>query len=190
MALTRLNADQVYRWYLAGPNAVANWAAPTIAELNANPTNTSTQPMKIWNLSCAVNVDGSQFDLDDPDVDDSLTFCQTSGNQEVLSRSASIVFNLAQAKERWTDATQFTAGVGYNSATLAQSLLAWRGVDYYAILSVGKAPDAAFAVGDKVKIAQVSTDWIVPDVGTGQNVSLVQTFAKRSFLNWNYQLAS
>lgn len=185
MALQRLQADEVYRWYLAHPLAFANWQTPTIAELNANPTNDPNG--LIYNLTCAITVDDSQFDLDDPELDESLTFCQTAGNGEVMNRSATIVYGVQGAKERWTNAAS-TAAPGFNTATLAKSLLLWRGIEYYAILSVGKADDAPFAANDRIKMAQVSTDWAVPTSGTGENIRFVQNFAGRSNLNWNYTL--
>lgn len=188
MALARLTKDRVYRFYLASPLAFANWQAPTIAELNANPTNNPNG--LIFNLTCALTTDGTQFDLDDPELDDSLTFCQEAGNGEVTERSATVVFEFNEAKQRWAPATTATAGVGFNTATLAKSLLSWRGVEYFAILSVGKQDDAPFAVGDRIKVAEVATDWSVPVVGTGDTIRWQQTFAKRSRLNWNYKLAA
>lgn len=188
MALRRLQADQVYRFYLASPLAFADWENPTVAELNANPTNDPDG--LIWNLTCALNVDNSQFDLDDPELDETLTFCQTAGNSEVLSRSASIVYAAEMSKTRWLDASSTLAEDGFNQANLALSLLAWRGIEYFAILSVGESEDTPFAVGDRIKMAEVATDWGVPTFGTGENHKLVQTFASRSRLSWNYQVTS
>lgn len=186
MTLARLQKDEVYRFYLASPLAFADWENPTPAELNANPTNDPNG--LIFNLTCALNTDGTQFDLDDPELDDTLTFCQTAGNGEVTSRSATIVYETELSKDRWDDADSKLAADGFNTANLAFSLLAWRGIDYFAILSVGKGPDVAFATGDRIKMAEVSTDWGVPVFGTGENIRLSQTFAKRSRLNWNYEL--
>ena len=61
MPVDRLQADQVYRFYLAHRLAFANWQTPTIAELNANSTNAPSG--LIWNLTCALNTDGTTFDL-------------------------------------------------------------------------------------------------------------------------------
>lgn len=188
MALRRLQRDEVYRFYLASPLAFADWENPTTTELNANPTNDPDG--LIFNLTCALNTDGTQFDLDDPELDESLTFCQTAGNAEVLSRSATVVYEYEESRARWDDATSTLAADGFNVATLAKSLLSWRGIDYFAILSVGKGEDEAFAVGDRIKMAEVSTDWAVPVSGTGENIRWSQTFAKRSRLNWNYELGA
>lgn len=188
MALARLQKNLVYRFYLASPLAFANWQTPTIAELNANPTNDPNG--LIFNLTCALNQDGTQFDLDDPELDDTLTFCQEAGNGEVAERSATIVYEFEESKQRWLTAATATAAVGFNTATLAKSLLSWRGIEYFAILSVGKQDDAPFALNDRIKMAEVSTDWSVPVLGTGDNIRWNQAFAKRSRLNWNYKIAA
>jgi len=189
MSLDRLQDDEVYRFYLAHRSAFADWQAPTTAELNANSTNAPDG--LIWNLTCALNTDGTTFDLDDSERDDSLTFCQTSGDSSALSYSATVVYEFEESKDRWDDATSVLAADGFNTATLAKSLLMWRGIpDLFAIMSVGKANDAVFAVGDRIKMVEVATDWAVPVTDTGANIRWSQTFAKRSDINWNYELAS
>lgn len=188
MALRRLQRDEVYRFGVAHRLAFANWETPTAAEFNANPTNDPDG--LIFNLTCALNTDGTTFDLDDPELDESLTFCQSAGNSEVLSRSATVVYEFEESKTRWDDATSVLAADGFNTATLAKSLLMWRGIEYFAYLSVGKASDETFTIGDRVKMVQVATDWAVPVGGTGENLRWSQTFAKRSDINWNYEIAS
>lgn len=189
MALERLSDDQVYRFYLAHRLAFADWTNPTTAELNANPTNAPDG--LIWNLTCALNTDGTTFDLDDSERDESLTFCQTSGDSSALSYSATVVWEFEESKLIWDDATSVLAADGFNTANLAKSLLMWRGLnDVFAIMSVGKAEDAVFAVGDRIKMVEVATDWAVPVLETGANLRWSQTFAKRSDIAWNVELAT
>lgn len=188
MALKRLQKDEVYRFYLASKLAFEDWENPTVAELNANPTNDPNG--LIWNLSCALDTDTTQFDLDEPDSDDSLTFCQSSGNQEPTEYAATVVYGVQLAKERWTDASSTLAADGFNTSTLAQSLLTWRGVEYFAILSVGEDVDAPFAVGHRIKMAEVATDHGIVEGGSGEMLKLTQTFAKRSQLAWNIPVAA
>lgn len=188
MALRRLQKDEVYRFYLASKLAFEDWENPTVAELNANPTNDPNG--LIWNLSCALDTDTTQFDLDEPDSDDSLTFCQSSGNQEPTEYAATVVYGLQLAKERWLDADSTLAVDGFNTSTLAQSLLTWRGVEYFAILSVGKDVDAPFAVNDRVKMAEVATDYGIVEGGSGEMLKMTQTFAKRSSILWNARLTA
>lgn len=183
MALERLKGDLVYRFYLARKDAIADITNPTVDELNANPTNDPDG--RIFNLSCALDTANTQFDLDGAELDDSTTFCQVAGNGEPVSRSATIVYGFNEAKERWLDGSSTAAVDGFNQATLAKSLLMWQGVEYYAILSVGKAYDAPFAAGDRVKIAEVLTDWAVPTTGNGENIVWTANFAKRTDIAWN-----
>jgi hypothetical protein len=189
MALERLTSDEVYRIGLAYEQNFANWQTPTAAEMNANSTNADPSALNFW-LTCALNVDGTTFDLDESEKDDSLTFCQTAGTQSQLSRSATIVYQIEEAKSRWTDATSTLAVNGYNTATLAKSLLGWRGVPFFAWMSIGKASNEAFAVGDRVSLVEVSTDVLIPELSSGANVLHTQTFAKRSRILWNWELTA
>lgn len=188
MALARLERDQVYRFYLASPLAFEDWTNPTTAELNANPTNDPNG--LIFNLTCALNTDGTTFDLGEPELDDSLSFCQKAGDTERMAENAEIVFEVFRARNRWTNAASTAAVDGFNSANLAFSLLAWRGVEYFAILSIGKDEDAAFEVDDRIKMARVATDHGVDVMGSGENVRLSNDFANRSDINWNYRLTA
>lgn len=184
----RLEADQSYRFLLASPLAFADWQNPTLAELNANPTNDPSG--LIWRLSCALDTDTTQFDLDEPELDESTTFCQDAGTQNPVSQGASIVYSINRSMERWTNAATPTSANGFNTSTLAFSLLAWRGIEYFAIMSVGSGPDETFVAGDRIKMAEVATDWGVDSFDIGGNVLLQQTFARRSRLNWNYELTA
>lgn len=188
MSLRRLQKDEVYRFVLASKLAFEDWQNPTASEMNQNPTNDPNG--LLWDLSCALDTDTTQFDLDEPDSDDSLTFCQSAGNQEPTEYSATIVFGVQLAKERWLNASSNLAVDGFNTSTLAQSLLTWRGIEYFAILSVGKDVDAPFAIGDRVKMAEVATDYGIVEGGSGEMLKMTQTFAKRSSLNWNRRIAA
>lgn len=184
MALRRLTRDNVYRLHLASPLLFEDWENPTLEELNSNPTNSPSG--LIWNLSCALSVNDSTFETTDPERDDSLTFCQNSAAAgDVISRGANIVYSFFLAKERWTNASTPTAVNGFNSSTLAQSLLTWRGHEYFAILSVGKDPEEPFAEGDRIKMARVATDHAILEGGTGENRRLSQQFLDRGDLAWN-----
>lgn len=189
MTLRRLTRDNVYRLYLASPLLFENWEEPTLEELNSNPDNLPDG--LIYNLSCALSVNDSTFETDDPERDDSLTFCQNSAAAgDVISRGANVVYSFFLSEDRWLNASAPTAGNGYNSSTLAQSLLTWRGHEYFAILSVGKDPEEPFAAGDRIKMARVATDFAVLEGGTGENRRLTQNFLDRGDLNFNYELTA
>lgn len=182
--LPALKDDNVYRLYLMDPSAVADITAITADELNANPTNDPSG--LIWNLTCALDTASTTFDLDPSERDDSTTFCQTSGDSERMSESATVVFGFNESKDRWLDASSLLDVDGFNTANLAKSLLQHRGQVYYALMSIGKAHDAPFVAGDQYKLAEVATDWLVSEDATGANRILTQSFAFQSDLAWNY----
>lgn len=183
MALARLQG-LVHRIGLAHPLAFADWQNPTVAELNANPTNDPNG--LIWNLSCALNQDGTQFDMGDPETDDSLTFCQVAGTAPITGFSPEIVFQIERSAEPWLVSDAATL----DTANLAFSLLAWRGVEYFAWMSVGRGPEDPFEVGDRIKLARVATDHIIDEMGSGENVRGTQTFADRGDVLWNHTLTA
>ena len=182
MALERLQG-LVHRFHLAAPNHFADWKNPTLLELNANPTNDPNGT--IFNLTCALDTANTTFDLSDPEMDDSLSFCQESSDQEPMSDNVEVVFSAFRATGENKNAGM---GAGWNTAHLAFTLLAWRGVEYFAILSVGEAPDAPFTAGDRIKMAYVVTDHGVDEIGTGENTRMTQTFGGRGRVNWNKTL--
>ena len=188
MALRRLTGDEVYRIGLTSKRNFADWTNPTAAELNSNPTNNPNGT--IWDLTCALNVDGSTFDLDDPDFDDSLTFCQTAGNQERMSENATVVFDIVRAAERWTDADSLLSADGFNTSNLAMSLVAWRGPEYLAFFSIGEKPDTPFAIDQRISMVSVAADWGIDSVDTGSKANMIQNWAVRGDMLWNHKIAA
>lgn len=184
MALERLGSERAYRFYLASPLAFADWENPTPAELNANPTNDPDG--LVFNLTCAVSVDGTTFDLGQAETDDSLTFCQRAGSTTRLAENPEIVFQIERSKDRWIESEPATR----DTANLTFSLLAWRGVEYFAIMSIGEDPDEAFGEGQRIKMARVATDYLVDESGAGEMIRGTQNFAVRGDLNWNFELGA
>lgn len=189
MALARLERDQVYRFGLASPLAFEDWTNPKASELNANPTNDPNG--LVFNLTCALAVDETTFDLGEPELDDSLSFCQKAGDTERMADNPEIVFGIFRSRMPWTNAASTSASDGFNSANLAFSLLAWRGVEYFAFLSIGKDEDAPFEEGDRIKMARVATDWGIDVIGSGENVRMTNDFANRGGdIAWNIALSA
>lgn len=183
MALQRLQGN-VYRFLLAAPDHFADWQNPTLDELNANPTNDPNGT--IFNITCALDTDGTTFDLGDPETDDSTTFCQVAGTQDVTGYNPEIVFEAHRSRVRWFTNDPDT----FNTANLTFSLIAWRGVEYWAICSIGKGPEDAFVEGDRVKMARITTDHGVDLSGAGENLRIQQTPAALGDVNWNYALTA
>lgn len=172
----------IYRFGLASPDHFADWRNPTVAELNANPDNDPSGT--IFHLTCALDVDGTVFNLADPDMDDSTSFCEEATDSSPISRNVDITYEIFRATEegRLDDPTK------YNTAHLAFTLLAWRGVEYYAFMSVGRGPDEDFEVGDRVSLALVATDWALDNGATAEVMRMTQEFAPRGRVAWNQKL--
>lgn len=170
MANVRLYRENI-TFLLALPEAFADRTAPTAAELNG--------PL-VYNITCALNEDGTEFTLGDSDTDDSLTFCSKAGVSTPTFYNPTVVF------EAFRDADTAAAGE-FNEAF---DLLAWPDVEYIAILRVGERSDTAFAAGDRVKMVGVKTDYGIDVVGNGENVRISQSFLDNDFVNWNYEVAS
>jgi len=171
MANVRLFRENI-TFCLARPEAFADRTAPTAAELNDTDL--------VHNITCALNEDGTTFTLGDSDTDDSLTFCD-AGNV-----STPTFFNPEVVFEAFRDADTSASGI-FNEAF---DLLAFPDVEYIAILRVGKDSDTAFAVGDRIKMVGVRTDFGIDIAGNGENVRISQGFLNNDFVNWNYEVTS
>jgi hypothetical protein len=171
MANVRLFRENI-TFCLARPEAFADRTAPTAAELNDTDL--------VHNITCALNEDGTTFTLGDSDTDDSLTFCD-AGNV-----STPTFFNPEVVFEAFRDADTSASGI-FNEAF---DLLAFPDVEYIAILRVGKDSDTAFAVGDRIKMVGVKTDFGIDIAGNGENVRINQAFLNNDFVNWNYEVTS
>lgn len=171
MATIRLYRANV-TFCLAFPEAFADRTAPTAAELNS--------ATLVSNITCALNEDGTTFTLGDSDTDDSLTFCDEA------NVSTPTFFNPEVVMEAFRDADTSAAGI-FNEAF---DLLAFEDIEYIAILRIGKDSDTAFAVGDRIKMVSVKTDFGIDVVGNGENVRISQSFLNNDFVNWNHEVAA
>ena len=179
MANVRLYRENI-TFLLAHPEAFADRTAPTAAELNDWYEGSTNADGLVYNITCALNEDGTTFTLGDSDTDDSVTFCD-AGNV-----STPTFFNPEVVMEAFRDADVAATGE-YN---LAFDLLAWPDIEYIAILRVGQDSDTQFAVGDRVKMVGVKTDYGIDVVGNGENVRISQSFFNNDFVNWNYEVTN
>jgi hypothetical protein len=170
MSDTRLYREAV-TLAVAFPEAFADWEAPTAAELNS---------ALVIGLTCALNEDGTTFDLADSDTDDTITFCQAAGSVTPTYFNAEVVFEA----ERSQDPT------ASNQANEAFGLLAFPDIEYFAIQRIGPESDVAFAIGDRVSLVRVATDLPVDVAGQGENIRLAQNFLFKGDINWNFEVVA
>lgn len=172
---TRIGLASIYHF--------ANWQQPTAAEMNEAAGGADMEG-SIWDLSCALDLDNTTFDLGDSETDDELSFCQWAGSANPTEFNPEIVYTAFRSTEPYIVSDPATL----NQANAAFALMAHRGQEYFAWMSWGKEPGEAFAAGDHISLVRVATDFGVDEVGTGSNVKLGQTFGFRSDILWNGEL--
>lgn len=170
MANERLYRESIY-FGLAEPEAFADRNAPTAAELNS--------PL-VYNVTCALWEDDTEFTLGDPDTDDGLTFCSKAGISNPTFDNPTVVYSALLDADRTAD--------GVFNGT--RERISFPDREYIAVLRIGKDSDVAFAAGDRVKLVAVATDYRVPTVSNGENARITQNFLNRGWVNWNYTLAA
>lgn len=171
MANDRLFRANTY-WGLAYIEAFANPFLPTTTELN-NAT-------YVKDITCALWEDGTEFGLDSSETDDGYTFCTAAGSQEPTFRNPTVVFEAVRDKDR------AAAGV-FNTAF---TLLAFPDTPFYAIHRVGKPNTSPWAVGDKIQLVRVRTDYAVDVLESGQNARIQQNFLNDDLIAWNVTIAA
>lgn len=168
--------DRVYRENIridvAYPEAFASFSAPTTTELN-NAT-------FVKNITCALDEDGTEFTLGDPDTDDSLSFCDAAGNQTATFKNPSVTLTA------YLDEDRSATGV-YN---LALQHLAFPDAPLIAILRVGYDSDLAYATSHRINAVGGKTDLPVSVEESGTNARISNTILPDGTVNWGYVVAS
>lgn len=167
------DGDRLYRqgvWLgLAVPEAFADPRNPTPAELN--------NPDYVYNLTCALWEEDTEYNLDDPDTDDGLTFCSNAGESTPTTDNYTVVYSVLRDR----DPLPISRQLGQGLFNFAMEKLQFPDVPYYAILRVGKDSDEAFESGDLIELAGVRTDVPVDLMGNGENYRLQQNFLQDGF---------
>ena len=171
MPTERLYRENI-RIDVAYAEGFANPAAPTAAELN-NATS-------VKNITCALDEDGTDISLGDPDTDDSLSFCDAAGSTTATFKNPSAVL------VAYRDEDRSATGV-YD---LALQHLAFPDVPLIVILRVGHRSDVAYATTQKIKMVGIKTDLPVSVEESGENARLSNTGLNDGFVNWNYLIAA
>lgn len=165
MANERLYRESIL-FALAEPEAFADRNEPTAAELNG--------PL-VYNVTCALWEDETEFTLGDPDTDDGLTFCSKAGISTPTFDNPTVVFSALRDEDR--------TATGVFNGTLER--LAFADREYIAILRIGKDSDVAWVAGDKARMVHVATDVPVDTVSNGENARVTQNFLNKGWARWN-----
>lgn len=169
MALDRL-FRQTVRIDIAYPEAFVNPAAPTVAELN-NAT-------WVKNITCALDEETTEITLNDPDTDDSLSFCDAAGSQTATFKNPNVVLTA------YRDADRSATGL----FDLALQHLGYKDIPYIVILRLGLDNSTAYAADQFIRMVGGKTDLPVSVEESGENARIQNTILPDGFVNWNYKI--
>lgn len=157
------------------PEAFADFKAPTSAELN--------DPTYRVELSCTLDEATTEFTLNDPEVDDSMSFCDEAGVSNPTIDNPLVTLTIFRDADN--DAVAPT-----DEYNIAFEHLAHPDIPYWAVLRVGPDSDTAYAIGDRVNIVGVTTDFPVDVYSTGENIRLTNNMLPSGDINWRYELVA
>lgn len=167
--------DRLYRenvkFSVALEGAFANPFAPTILELNDSTL--------VHDITCALDEDGTEFTLGDPDTDDSLSFCDAAGTQNATTKNPSVTYQYFLDEDRAANGVY----------ALARKLLSHPDVPLIGILRVGYDSDVAYAAGQKINLVGGKTDLPVSVQDAGSNARQSTVLLGDGFVNWGYTVA-
>lgn len=163
----------------AYPEAFADPAAPTSAELNDLFVYTSNEDGMVFDISCAI-LDDYTLNMAESDTDDSLSICDV-GNVESPTFQ-----NYEGSLDMFRDKSVTDNGV-FN--------LAWdlfKGADrpFWLIKRIGPDRQDAFAAGQTISMYEFNTDFPVDIVEDNANIQFGARFKPTGNLNINYDLVA
>lgn len=173
--LTRPNQT----WAIALDSAFANFATPTVTELNDR--------RFVHLMSCAFTEDGTSLVLADSETDDTLTFC-SKGN-EVTPTQYNVTAQLTWLKDANTGGSGSTVDLTslFNKAS---AMLGSSDTPYWVISRTGPnaSQDINFATGQRIKMARFLTDYPVDILENNTPVRGQNSLVFQGDVNWGYTL--
>lgn len=165
---------------LAYPEAFADPANPTAAELNDQFAYGTNEDAMVFNISCAITDEGYTFNLNESDTDDTRTICDVGQVQNPTFQNYEVSFDALRDED--VDAE----GV-FN--------LLWnltKGLDrpFWAITRIGKPQTAPFAVNDDIRMLGLVTDNGIDLVEDNTLIQWGARFKPDGQVVWNYRLAA
>lgn len=174
-----LRRNSVTYW-VADPSVQEDWANPTVANFTA-----ALQDGRMLDITCALDEDGTEHTLGNPELDDMRTFCTGSGKDVGVRETPELTLSIVRDQDR-------TANGVFNQ-TLAWFL--FPDVPFYLIQRVGDqdtGPDldagrSAKPIDstDDLRITNWTTDNPIDNLGADQAAKIDVTPNHRGFVKWN-----
>lgn len=173
--LLRANVG-IYAYY---PEAVADWSAPTAAELNDLFVYGTNETAMGFNISCGI-LDDYTLNMTDSDTDDSMSIC------DIGNVSAPTFANYEASLDFFRDRDVDANGI-FN---LGFDLFKGPDLPYYIVKRIGYLQNEPFAVGQTISIYGVNTDYPVDLVEDNTMLQFGARFKPSGDLNINYEIAA
>lgn len=137
-------------WALALDSSFANWATPTLTELNDR--------RFVHFISCGLTEDGTNLTLGDSETDNTMTFC-SKGNESTPTQ-----YNVTAQLTWLMDSQTGGSGSTVDLTSLYNKITAMLGsvdIPYWIISRTGPnaSQDQNFAAGHRIKMARFNTDY-------------------------------
>lgn len=155
---------------IALPEAFANRAAPTAAELNG---------ALVFDVTCAIDEEGTTFQLSDSDTDDRYSYCTESGLDTPTNYNPEVELAF------YRDADRTATGAFADTFNLLRS----PDIPLYIIKRVGdqdNAPGVAVAINDRISMQYIKTDFGVDTLGVDDPAMMTQGGLQQGWVNWQY----
>lgn len=165
----------------AYPEAFANPAAPTAAELNDQFAYGTNEDGMVFNISCAI-LDDYTLNMTDPETDDSMSICD-------IGNVATPTFDTYEASlDGFRDKSVTDNGV-FN---MFHDLFLTPDRPFYLIKRIGKANNAPFLTdgSDSISSYGVNTDYPVDIVEDNAMLQMGARFKTNGNLLLNYKVVS
>jgi hypothetical protein len=159
-------------WYVAFPEAFADWTSPTAAEMAG---------ALVYDLTCALDEETSNLSLDDSDTDDRYSFCTEAGVDIPTFQNVTAELGFYRDADR-TATGEFAD---------AFNLLRHPDIDLFVIKRVGdqdNTPGTAVAVGDRLKVVGGRTDFGIDLIASEDPVMMQQTILPTGKIAWNVEV--
>lgn len=161
-------------WYIALPEAFADRTAPTSAEFGG---------ALVYDITCAVDEDGTTFQLTDSDTDDRYSYCTESGLDKPTNYNPEVELAF------YRDADRTATGAFAD----AFNLMRYPDIPIYVIKRVGdqdNTPGTAVAAADKISMQYIKTDFGIDTIGVDDPAMMTQGGLQQGWVLWNHTLAS
>jgi hypothetical protein len=163
--------------YAFFPEALADWSAPTAANLNTAVTNGLG-----FDISCAITDDSLTIDLTDSETDDSISIC------DIGNVSTPTFFNYEVSFDSFRNGP-VSEGNQVAVYNLPVNLFADADHPFYIVKRIGPAQGTTFATGQIISIYGVTTDNPVDTLADGSNILFGSRFVTTGSVYTNATLA-